>query len=84
MGGSEIVGEARVAEMAWVAPVATIEAVAVVPERLFERPGLGTSMLNAYAARDLPHAPMLHGQGPHAGFSSCVDGYTRIVTASPV
>jgi peptide/nickel transport system permease protein len=27
---------------------------AVVLERLFERPGLGTLMLNAYAARDLP------------------------------
>jgi peptide/nickel transport system permease protein len=27
---------------------------AVVLERLFERPGLGTLMLNAYAARDIP------------------------------
>ena len=27
---------------------------AVVLERLFERPGLGTTMLDAYAARDLP------------------------------
>jgi len=26
----------------------------VVLERLFERPGLGTLMLNAYAARDVP------------------------------
>jgi peptide/nickel transport system permease protein len=44
------------------APIATVVATqlgallggAVVLERLFERPGLGTVMLDAYAARDLP------------------------------
>lgn len=44
------------------APIATVLATqlgallggAVVLERLFERPGLGTVMLEAYAARDLP------------------------------
>lgn len=44
------------------APIATVVATqlgallggAVVLERLFERPGLGTAMLDAYAARDLP------------------------------
>ncbi len=44
------------------APIAVVVATqlgallggAVVLERLFERPGLGTLMLNAYAARDLP------------------------------
>ena len=44
------------------APIAVVVATqlgallggAVVLERLFERPGLGTLMLNAYAARDIP------------------------------
>jgi len=44
------------------APIAVVVAAqlgallggAVVLERLFERPGLGTLMLNAYAARDIP------------------------------
>jgi len=55
---------------------------AVVLERLFERPGLGTLMLNAYAARDLPvleaavvaaGALFVLAQGVASGISAFVD-----------
>jgi len=55
------------------APIAVVVATqlgallggAVVLERLFERPGLGTLMLNAYAARDIP---VLEASVAAAGF----------------
>jgi peptide/nickel transport system permease protein len=55
---------------------------AVVLERLFERPGLGTLMLNAYAARDLPvleaavvaaGALFVLAQGVASGIAAFVD-----------
>jgi ABC-type dipeptide/oligopeptide/nickel transport system permease component len=71
------------------APIAVVVATqlgallggAVVLERLFERPGLGTLMLNAYAARDIP---VLEASVVAAGFCFVVAQGAAAAIASAI